>query len=121
VFENAVARALQREVHLTEDFTGRKASLGFLRDKEKREVDFVVVVDRRAAPARGSDACRRHVLEVVGLAAIVSNGPNGRRCSKLPPMSSRGSAGATSTPPVRWPASFTWSAGWLKERAETSA
>jgi len=38
---------LQREVHLTEDLTGRKASLGFLRDKEKREVDFVVVIDRR--------------------------------------------------------------------------
>jgi hypothetical protein len=37
---------LQREVHLTEDFTGRKASLGLLRDKEKREVDFVVVIDR---------------------------------------------------------------------------
>lgn len=47
VFENAIACALQREVHLTEDFTGRKASLGFLRDKEKREVDFVVVIDRK--------------------------------------------------------------------------
>jgi predicted AAA+ superfamily ATPase len=47
VFENAVACALQREVHLTEDFTGRKASLGFPRDKEKREVDFVVVIDRK--------------------------------------------------------------------------
>jgi hypothetical protein len=47
VFENAVACALQREVHLTEDCTGRKASLGFLRDKEKREVDFVVVIDRK--------------------------------------------------------------------------
>jgi uncharacterized protein len=47
VFENAVACALQREVHLTEDFTGRKGSLGFVRDKEKREVDFVVVIDRK--------------------------------------------------------------------------
>jgi uncharacterized protein len=47
VFENAVACALQREVHLTEDFRGRKATLGFLRDKEKREVDFVVVIDRK--------------------------------------------------------------------------
>lgn len=47
VFENAVACALQREVHLVEDFTGRKANLGFLRDKEKREVDFVVVIDRK--------------------------------------------------------------------------
>lgn len=47
VFENAVACALQREVHLTEDLTGRKASLGFLRDKEKREVDFIVIIDRK--------------------------------------------------------------------------
>jgi predicted AAA+ superfamily ATPase len=47
VFENAVACALQREMHLTEDFTGRKAKLCFLRDKEKREVDFLVLLDRR--------------------------------------------------------------------------
>jgi predicted AAA+ superfamily ATPase len=47
VFENAIACALQREVHLTEDFTGLEASLGFLRDKEKREVDFIVVIDRK--------------------------------------------------------------------------
>lgn len=47
VFENAVACALQREAHLTEDITGRKTSVGFLRDKEKREVDFIVVIDRK--------------------------------------------------------------------------
>jgi hypothetical protein len=47
VFENAVACALQREVRLTEDLTGRRASLGFLRDKEKREVDFIVALDRK--------------------------------------------------------------------------
>jgi len=46
VFENAVACALARELHLTEDFTGRKASLCFLRAKEKREVDFLVLIDR---------------------------------------------------------------------------
>jgi uncharacterized protein len=47
VFENAVACALQREIHVTEDFTGRKANLCFLRDKEKREVDFLVLIDRK--------------------------------------------------------------------------
>jgi predicted AAA+ superfamily ATPase len=47
VFENAVACALQREMHLTEDFIGRKATLYFLRDKEKREVDFLVVIDKK--------------------------------------------------------------------------
>jgi hypothetical protein len=47
VFENAVACALMRELHLLEDFTGRLTSLCFLRDKEKREVDFLAVVERK--------------------------------------------------------------------------
>jgi uncharacterized protein len=47
VLENAVAGALLREIHLVEDLTGRKASLCFLRDKEKREVDFLVVIDQK--------------------------------------------------------------------------
>lgn len=47
VFENAVACALLRETHAVEDMEGRRASLCFLRDKEKREVDFLVVIDNR--------------------------------------------------------------------------
>jgi predicted AAA+ superfamily ATPase len=47
VFENAVACALHRELHLTEDTTGHRTSLHFLRDKEKREVDFLVVVGKK--------------------------------------------------------------------------
>jgi uncharacterized protein len=47
VFENAVATALKRELDLTEDLTGRRTELCFLRDKEKREVDFAVVIDGR--------------------------------------------------------------------------
>jgi predicted AAA+ superfamily ATPase len=47
VFENAVACALIRELHLLEDFTGRRTALCFLRDKEKREVDFLAVVDKK--------------------------------------------------------------------------
>jgi predicted AAA+ superfamily ATPase len=47
VLENAVACALLRELHLVEDFEGRKTSLCLLRDKEHREVDFLVTIDRR--------------------------------------------------------------------------
>jgi uncharacterized protein len=47
VFENAVACALHRELHLTEDTTGHRTSLHFLRDKEKREVDFLAVVGKK--------------------------------------------------------------------------
>lgn len=47
VFENAVACALLREIHLVEDAEGRRAALCFLRDKEKREVDFLVTIDGR--------------------------------------------------------------------------
>jgi predicted AAA+ superfamily ATPase len=45
--ENTVAAALLKEVHWIEDTTGRKAALHYLRDKEKNEVDFLVVVDGR--------------------------------------------------------------------------
>lgn len=45
--ENAVAGALLRELHLLEDTTGRRASLHYLRDKEKREVDFLCAIDGR--------------------------------------------------------------------------
>ena len=37
----------QRELHLTEDTTGHKTSLHFLRDKEKREVDFLAVIGKK--------------------------------------------------------------------------
>jgi hypothetical protein len=47
IFENAVACALLREIHLVEDLAGRKGALCFLRDKEKREVDFLVLIDGR--------------------------------------------------------------------------
>jgi len=43
--ENAVACALLRDLHYIEDTTGSKVELHFLRDKEKREVDFLPVID----------------------------------------------------------------------------
>ena len=45
--ENLVASSLLRELDLVEDATGRKTALHYLRDKEKREVDFLAVVDGR--------------------------------------------------------------------------
>jgi predicted AAA+ superfamily ATPase len=47
VLENAVACALLRELQLVEDQEGRKTALCFLRDKDKREVDFLVTIDNR--------------------------------------------------------------------------
>ncbi len=45
--ENTVACALLRELHFIEDTTGSRVALHYLRDKEGREVDFLVVIDNR--------------------------------------------------------------------------
>ncbi len=45
--ENVVACALLRELHMLEDSTGSRVGLYYLRDKEGREVDFLVVIDDR--------------------------------------------------------------------------
>ncbi len=42
-FENAVACALLKRLHFLEDTAGEKCSLHYVRDKEKREVDFLTV------------------------------------------------------------------------------
>ncbi len=44
-FENAVACALLKHLHFLEDTKGEKCSLHYIRDKEKREVDFLTVRD----------------------------------------------------------------------------
>jgi predicted AAA+ superfamily ATPase len=43
--ENTVACALLRELHLVEDTTGSKVALHYLRDKDKHEVDFLLLID----------------------------------------------------------------------------
>ncbi|MCK6556384.1 ATP-binding protein [Candidatus Binatia bacterium] len=43
--ENLVACALLREIEWMEDIGGRKATLHFLRTKDGREIDFLVVID----------------------------------------------------------------------------
>src|SRR3989344_2544453 len=45
-FENLVASHLLKFVHLLHDASGHKAELFFYRDREGREVDFVVAIDR---------------------------------------------------------------------------
>ena len=46
-FENLVASHLLKLCHFLEDAHGYDARLGYIRDKEKREVDFVVTVKRK--------------------------------------------------------------------------
>jgi len=45
--ENLVALALLKELHFIEDTEGSKVGLHYLRDKESREVDFLVVIDKK--------------------------------------------------------------------------
>ena len=47
--ENLVAGALLKELHFLEDTLGRSCTLHYLRDKEGREVDFLVTIDERPA------------------------------------------------------------------------
>jgi predicted AAA+ superfamily ATPase len=47
-FENLVASQLLKYCHLAEDVEGRRMELRYLRDTDKREVDFVVLRDGRA-------------------------------------------------------------------------
>ncbi|MEI8182871.1 MAG: ATP-binding protein [Desulfomonile sp.] len=47
--ENMVACALLKELHFLEDTLGRTCLLNYLRDKEGREIDFLVVIDGRPA------------------------------------------------------------------------
>lgn len=46
-FENAVACALLKRLHFIEDTAGEKCALHYVRDKEKREVDFLALRDGR--------------------------------------------------------------------------
>ena len=44
-FENLVATHLLKRLHYIEDFDGYRCELRYLRDKEGREVDFVILKD----------------------------------------------------------------------------
>ena len=45
--ENMVACALLKELHFLEDTLGRSCLLNYLRDKEGREIDFLIIIDNR--------------------------------------------------------------------------
>jgi len=49
--ENVVASTLLKFIHFTMDTTGKKTELFFFRDREKREVDFVLVKNRKVQTA----------------------------------------------------------------------
>ena len=49
MLENLVAGALLKELRFLEDVLGRSCRLHYLRDKEGREVDFLVTIDERPA------------------------------------------------------------------------
>ncbi len=46
VFENLVALSIRKNLHFLQDTRGEENALHFIRDKEKREIDFVVTVNR---------------------------------------------------------------------------
>jgi predicted AAA+ superfamily ATPase len=46
-FENLIANALLRKLHLGQDLRGEKSQLFYVKDKEKREVDFLTVIDNK--------------------------------------------------------------------------
>jgi len=48
-FENLVATHLLKRAHFLEDSTGHRYEIRYIRDKEKREVDFLVLKDRKPA------------------------------------------------------------------------
>jgi predicted AAA+ superfamily ATPase len=47
IFENLVATHLLKALHFAEDYAGHRYELRYIRDKEKREVDFVILKDRK--------------------------------------------------------------------------
>ncbi|MBI2340813.1 MAG: ATP-binding protein [Deltaproteobacteria bacterium] len=46
-FENLVANCLRKHLHFLEDAEGKTTQLHYLRDKEKREADFLTAIDKK--------------------------------------------------------------------------
>ncbi len=46
-FENFIAGHLLKLVHFLQDYEGYKADLFYLRDREEREVDFLIIIDKK--------------------------------------------------------------------------
>lgn len=68
-FENLVATHLLKRCHFLQDYSGEKWELGFLRNKEKQEVDFIVLQDgkiRELIEAKWSDSSISPALRYYG-------------------------------------------------------
>jgi predicted AAA+ superfamily ATPase len=48
LYENIIALSIKKHLHFLQDTEGQENSLHYIRDKEKREVDFVIAVNRKA-------------------------------------------------------------------------
>ncbi len=47
VFENLVATHLLKQIQLAQDYEGHRFELAFVRDKEQREVDFIILKNKK--------------------------------------------------------------------------
>jgi hypothetical protein len=65
-FENLVASQLLKYCHLAEDAEGHRMELRYLRDTDRREVDFVVMRDRRPVFAVECKTGERSISKSVG-------------------------------------------------------
>lgn len=73
-FENLVAAQLSKHCHLIEDTAGHRMELRYLRDTDRREVDFVVLRDDKPlfaveckVSARHADSAAQYFAERVGI------------------------------------------------------
>lgn len=64
-FENLVASQLLKYCHWQEDTEGHRMDLRFLRDADKREIDFVVLRDRKPVFAVECKTGERHISSAI--------------------------------------------------------
>jgi hypothetical protein len=89
-FENLVASHLLKLCHFLEDVEGRRIDLRYVRDREKREVDFLLLRERKpwvlveakagAAPRDRSLGYFQARLKVPHAFQVIGSGDPGREC-----------------------------------------
>lgn len=93
-FENVVALSLLKKIHQGQDLRGEKSQLFYVRDKEKREVDFLTVIDNKihdlVEVKLSDDHLSRHLvyfsdrLKPLYPAQVVMNLPKDLTVQKIP-------------------------------------
>ena len=78
-FENMVGCQLLKYCHFREDTQGYRMELRYLRDVDRREVDFVVLRHRAPLFAVECERGDRHVNPVMRIAALRVRRPRNRR------------------------------------------